>query len=332
MGTSRLEIKVNGVQTDLRFHLRDNALQQALEQELSTESYSSENISFTLDHHVLKGFKLKEGTNTIEYSTKSAFMPPFSVSCNVYKWPIDAKIVISDIDGTITRSDAMGMVLPFFGVDWTQDGIAELYTEIAKLGFKFVYLSNRGIGMGEYTRRYVRGIKQGNFTLPDGPVILNPSPLWKALYDELITGHPELTKIRNLQYIVSAYKNSNPLAVGFGNHLSDHKAYQNFNIHDDHILIIDTEGIYNKGTKNEKSMQDMIQLVKTGSSTNDLERTDMVGLVKQFLASLFICIILFCKYFLLCIICVYGGLLYICLLYTSPSPRDGLLSRMPSSA
>ena len=26
------------------------------------------------------------------------------------------------------------------------------------------------------------------------------------------------------------------------------------------------------------------------------------------------------------------GLYYICLLYTSPSPRDGLLSRMPSSA
>ena len=27
-----------------------------------------------------------------------------------------------------------------------------------------------------------------------------------------------------------------------------------------------------------------------------------------------------------------GGEIYICLLYTSPSPRDGLLSRMPSSA
>ena len=26
------------------------------------------------------------------------------------------------------------------------------------------------------------------------------------------------------------------------------------------------------------------------------------------------------------------GLYYLCLLYTSPSPRDGLLSRMPSSA
>ena len=27
-----------------------------------------------------------------------------------------------------------------------------------------------------------------------------------------------------------------------------------------------------------------------------------------------------------------GGTAWICLLYTSPSPRDGLLSRMPSSA
>ena len=29
---------------------------------------------------------------------------------------------------------------------------------------------------------------------------------------------------------------------------------------------------------------------------------------------------------------IHSGLYYNCLLYTSPSPRDGLLSRMPSSA
>ena len=35
-----------------------------------------------------------------------------------------------------------------------------------------------------------------------------------------------------------------------------------------------------------------------------------------------------------CILCgkQLGGLMGTCLLYTSPSPRDGLLSRMPSSA
>ena len=30
--------------------------------------------------------------------------------------------------------------------------------------------------------------------------------------------------------------------------------------------------------------------------------------------------------------CVFAGLVMICLLYTSPSPRDATLSRMPSSA
>ena len=29
---------------------------------------------------------------------------------------------------------------------------------------------------------------------------------------------------------------------------------------------------------------------------------------------------------------IFNGCFYTCLLYTSPSPRDGLLSRMPSSA
>ena len=31
-------------------------------------------------------------------------------------------------------------------------------------------------------------------------------------------------------------------------------------------------------------------------------------------------------------LCAGGAVLVVCLLYTSPSPRDGLLSRMPSSA
>ena len=35
---------------------------------------------------------------------------------------------------------------------------------------------------------------------------------------------------------------------------------------------------------------------------------------------------------LLCLIGSGVALIYACLLYTSPSPRDGLLSRMPSSA
>ncbi len=34
----------------------------------------------------------------------------------------DVPIVISDIDGTITRSDLPGMFLPYVGRDWSQIG------------------------------------------------------------------------------------------------------------------------------------------------------------------------------------------------------------------
>lgn len=63
-----------------------------------------------------------------------------TVSCMLYLWrpgavgvsdvpPVrsrarrpDVPIVISDIDGTITRSDIPGMFLPYVGRDWSQIG------------------------------------------------------------------------------------------------------------------------------------------------------------------------------------------------------------------
>ena len=43
--------------------------------------------------------------------------------CTVYLWDYHDKVVISDIDGTITRSDVVGQVLPLVGMDWTQNGV-----------------------------------------------------------------------------------------------------------------------------------------------------------------------------------------------------------------
>lgn len=43
--------------------------------------------------------------------------------CTVYLWNYTDKIVVSDIDGTITRSDVAGHLLPLLGMDWTQNGV-----------------------------------------------------------------------------------------------------------------------------------------------------------------------------------------------------------------
>ena len=39
-------------------------------------------------------------------------------SCNAFVWRGDEKVVISDIDGTITRSDVRGMILPKIGMGY----------------------------------------------------------------------------------------------------------------------------------------------------------------------------------------------------------------------
>jgi len=52
----------------------------------------------------------------------------------LYLWKWSDKIVISDIDGTITKSDVLGHVLPVIGKDWAQSGVADLFTKIVDNG------------------------------------------------------------------------------------------------------------------------------------------------------------------------------------------------------
>ena len=51
-------------------------------------------------------------------------------SATLWYWKHDVPIVISDIDGTITKSDVLGHVLTSIGRDWTHQRVAKLYTEI----------------------------------------------------------------------------------------------------------------------------------------------------------------------------------------------------------
>lgn len=67
------------------------------------------------------------------------------------------------------------------GKDWTHPGIANLYTNIKKNGYQFMYLTSRAIGQADSTRAYLTGVEQGSYQLPDGPVIMSPDRLIAAL-------------------------------------------------------------------------------------------------------------------------------------------------------
>jgi len=83
----------------------------------------------------------------------------------------------------VVRSDVLGQVLPMIGKDWSQAGIAKLYSMVARNGYKFLYLSARAIGQAKTTREYLRSVCQtGNISLPDGPLLLSPSSLISAFH------------------------------------------------------------------------------------------------------------------------------------------------------
>jgi phosphatidate phosphatase LPIN len=97
-------------------------------------------------------------------------------------WDSLDHIVVSDIDGTITKSDALGHVFTMIVRDWTHLGVAKLYTDIAKNGYKIMYLTSRAIGQADSTRDYLKGVKQSNYQLPEGPVIMSPDRLIVSLH------------------------------------------------------------------------------------------------------------------------------------------------------
>ena len=126
-------------------------------------------------------------------------------------------MVISDIDGTITKSDVLGHLLPVIGKDWAQSGVAQLYTKIRNNGYQIMYLSARAIGQASITKDYLQSLKQGDVCLPDGPLFLNPDSLIHAFKREVIDRNPEEFKIRCLKDIQSLFNGTNPFFAGYGN-------------------------------------------------------------------------------------------------------------------
>lgn len=153
----------------------------------------------------LKSLDLKKGANTISFSVTSSYSGVAMCTARIFLWDSTHRIVVSDIDGTITKSDALGHLYTMIGRDWTHSGVAKLYTDVARNGYRIMYLTSRAIGQADSTRDYLRGINQGNFRLPDGPVIMSPDRLMASLHREVILRKPEVFKMACLRDIARLF-------------------------------------------------------------------------------------------------------------------------------
>ncbi|KAF7846481.1 hypothetical protein BT93_L4255 [Corymbia citriodora subsp. variegata] len=191
-----------------------------------------------LTSHQLKKLQLKSGPNPISFTVNKS-----TCTANMYLWRHDTPIVISDIDGTITKSDALGHVMTAIGKDWTHPSVAKLFSDIVANGYNIFYLTSRSVGQADTTRNYLNGVMQEGYTLPKGPVIMSPDRTYAALRREVYLRKPEVFKMACLRDILALFPGrTNPFYAGFGNRLTDALSYRTVNIPSSRIFTINSTG------------------------------------------------------------------------------------------
>ncbi|KAH1173885.1 hypothetical protein KIL84_017724 [Mauremys mutica] len=191
----------------------------------------------------LKSLKLKNGPNDVIFSVTTQYQGTCRCEGTIYLWNWDDKVIISDIDGTITRSDTLGHILPTLGKDWTHQGIAKLYHKVSQNGYKFLYCSARAIGMADMTRGYLHWVNERGTVLPQGPVLLSPSSLFSAFHREVIEKKPEKFKVQCLTDIKHLFHpNTEPFYAAFGNRPADVYSYKQVGVSLNRIFTVNPKG------------------------------------------------------------------------------------------
>ncbi|XP_072544120.1 phosphatidate phosphatase LPIN2-like isoform X2 [Salminus brasiliensis] len=222
--------------------LNTAALAECMQMEAHAPTHSYKK-SLRLSSDQIASLGLKEGPNDVVFSITTQYQGTCRCEGTIYLWHWNDKIVISDIDGTITKSDVLGQFLPQLGKDWTHRGIAKLYHTIHENGYKFLYCSARAIGMAGMTRGYLHWVNDRGTILPRGPLMLSPSSLFSAFHREVIEKKPEKFKIECLTDIKNLFpQNSEPFYAAFGNRSNDVFAYKHVHVPTCRIFTVNPKG------------------------------------------------------------------------------------------
>ena len=183
-------------------------------------SINSARRTFNPNSRILERLNLQKGKNTITFVCNSRLTGENRLESNIFLWDYTDKIVISDVDGTITRSDVLGQIFPLFGKDWSHSGVTQLFKNIEKNNYKILYLTARALCQSKSTKSYLSSLKQNNVYLPDGPLLMNPDGLVSSFKREVIDKTPQNFKIACLLEVRSVFnyeKKNNCFYSGFGN-------------------------------------------------------------------------------------------------------------------
>lgn len=190
------------------------------------------------------------------------------IQFNVFLYEEDQKLVVTDIDGTITESDVKGQVLPHIGITAQHKKVVELFDKLEKNGYGIIYLTARSMAQDEATKDYIFKMLQNldGFSLPAGPVLFSPTTFISGLIAEVVTRTPDVQKTKTINDIWEIFKSENntkiddTMVAGYGNKETDTKAYVNSGIPLSKVYIVNPEGILkNEGSGAVTSYEEQVE-------------------------------------------------------------------------
>ena len=211
--------------------------------------------SFFPSSNQIKQLDLLPGQNEIRFVCKTSPSGVQTLSSYIYLWHYSSKVIVTDVDGTITKSDILGQVLPFFGRDWSHPGVTDLFRNLYNNGYKVLYLTARAIGQSSMTKNYLINLIQNQKSLPPGPLFMSPDGIFISLRREVIEKKPHLLKIPLLTELKNLFpKGLKPFYAGFGNRETDAISYRYLDIPLNRCFIINP-------------LSEVVQLGKTKKTT-----------------------------------------------------------------
>ncbi|KAJ2525255.1 lipin Ned1 [Coemansia sp. RSA 2049] len=232
------------VRTEHEHKLKQKQKQNQNQNQSHNQNQPNGNVHYAktlrLTSEQLKSLGLRRGANDVKFlvASNNAYC-----EARIFLYQHDTQIVISDIDGTITKSDALGHLFNMVGKDWTHMGVARLYSDLVSNGYEIIYLTARAIGQADGTRYFLSNVRQGDSKLPLGPLLLSPDRLFTSFHREVIKRRPHEFKMACLRDIKNLFGGTSPFYAGFGNRITDAMSYRSVNVPVSRICTIDTTGV-----------------------------------------------------------------------------------------
>ena len=164
--------------------------------------------------------------------------------CDAFLWNPHQKLVIFDVDGTITKSDVVGYVESVYLNTFTHhhSGVCQFLNQLHRHNYQVLYLTSRPIEAIHCTRLLLTSIIEDTTQLPRGPLFTNTLRAIKALYQEVWAGGSGAFKTGVLRGICDLYVSAGvprtPFIAGFGNRVTDIEAYKSAGVLEGMLFLI----------------------------------------------------------------------------------------------